>query len=91
MNTSMYNPQPLLLIQALAEVKTSRRCNMFNYACVAIALRDMGYKLEADWLEQHRGSYVAILHEFSRWWQATRRESLAQQLARECDLEVVID
>lgn len=25
----------------------------------------MGYKLEADWLQQHRGSYVAVLHEFS--------------------------
>ncbi|PAX49096.1 hypothetical protein [Brunnivagina elsteri] len=54
MSISMHNLQPPLLIQALAEVKTSRRCNLFNYSCVAIALRDMGYKLEADWLEQHR-------------------------------------
>jgi hypothetical protein len=99
MGISMYNSQPLLLIQALAEVKTSCRCNMFNYACVAIlrrshfvnALRDLDYKFEADWLEQHRDSYVAVLHEFSQWWQANRQESLAQQVARECGLEVIID
>ncbi len=91
MNESMSDSQPPLLIPALAEVKASRRCNMFNYACVAIALHDLGYKLEADWLEQHRGSYVAVLHEFSQWWQANRRESLAQQVARECGLEVIVD
>jgi hypothetical protein len=91
MNESMYNPQPPLLIEALAEVKTSHRCNMFNYTCVAIALHDLGYKLEADWLEQNRGRYVAVLHEFSQWWQVNRRNSLAQQLARECGLEVIVD
>ncbi|WP_026736138.1 hypothetical protein [Fischerella sp. PCC 9605] len=84
--------RPPLLMEALAEVRASGLCNMFNYACVILALDDMGHAAEADWLKQHINSYVNILNEFSRWLQANPRpfrESLAQRVARETGLELI--
>lgn len=82
-------------MEALAEVRASSLCNMFNYACVILALEDLGYGLQADWLEQNLDSYNEILiHEFSQWLQANPRpfsESVAQRVARETGLELIKD
>ncbi|WP_414755927.1 hypothetical protein [Anabaena sp. CCY 9910] len=85
--------RPPLLMEALDEVKASGLCNMFNYACVILALEDLGYGLQADWLEENIYSYNEILiHEFSQWLHANPRpfrESVAQRVARETGLELI--
>ena len=85
--------RPPLLMEALAEVRASSLCNMFNYACVIITLQDLGFELQADWLEEHLDSHNEILiHEFSQWLQANPRpfrESVAQRVARETGLELI--
>ncbi|NEU77573.1 hypothetical protein [Nostoc sp. UIC 10630] len=90
---SNLSDRPPLLMEALAEVRASGLCNMFNYACVIITLQDLGFELQADWLEEHLDIYNEILiHEFSRWLQANPRpfrESVAQRVARETGLELI--
>lgn len=85
--------RPPLLMEALAEVRASSLCNMFNYACVILALEDLGYSLQADWLEENLNIYNEILiHEFSQWLHAHPRpfrESVAQRVARETGLELI--
>jgi hypothetical protein len=85
--------RPRLLMEALAEVRASSLCNMFNYACVILALEDLGYGLQADWLEENTDSYNEFLiHEFSQWLRANPRpfrESVAQRVARETGLELI--
>lgn len=95
MNQSMKsNNDCPLLMQALTDVRASGQCNMLNPACVIIALDDMGYDFQADWLQEHLNSYVEIMCEFSRWLRdhpAPPKESLAQRVARETGLEVIED
>ncbi len=80
-------------MEVLAEVRTSGQCNMFDFPCVVTTLYNLGYELQADWLEQHPDSYGKILmREFPQWLRnntATPRESLAQRVARETGLEVI--
>lgn len=85
--------QPSHLIIALADVKISGSCNLFNCHNVISTLKNMGYNIEALWLEENRSHYVAVLYEFSQWWQTnhSQQESLAQRVARECGLEVIVD
>ncbi|MTJ14689.1 hypothetical protein FJR11_19330 [Anabaena sp. UHCC 0187] len=85
---------PPLLMEALAEVRATSLCNMFNYACVILTFQDIGYGLQADWLEQNIDRYVEILADFSQWLKANPRpfrESLAQRVARETGLELIAE
>jgi hypothetical protein len=86
------SPRPPL-IPALDAVKLSRRCNMFDSACVILVMRDLGYSLQADWLEANLDNYLDILiDEYQQWMQQNpSNKSLAQQVARETGLEVVED
>ncbi|MHC5854973.1 hypothetical protein [Nostoc sp.] len=56
METLLSSDRPPLLMEALAEVRASSLCNMFNYGCVIITLQDFGFELQADWLEEHLDS-----------------------------------
>ncbi|MBD2341817.1 hypothetical protein H6G64_33325 [Calothrix sp. FACHB-156] len=60
-----------------------------------MTLQDLGYGLQADWLEENLDSYNEILiHEFSQWLHANPRpfrESVAQRVARETRLELIED
>lgn len=84
------SPRPPL-ISALDAVKLSKRCNMFDSTCVILAMRDLGYTLQADWLEAHLDNYLDILiDEYQQWMQQSpSNESLGQQVARETGLEVI--
>ena len=79
----------------LAEVRTSGRCNMFDFPCVVTTIHNLGYELQADWLEQHPDSYGKILmREFPQWLRDNPpppQESLAQRVARETGMEVIED
>lgn len=85
-------PRPPL-IPALDAVKLSRRCNMFDDTCVILAMRDLGYTLQADWLNSHLDNYLDILiDEYQQWMeQSPSNESLTQRVARETGLEVAED
>ncbi|NJL64767.1 MAG: hypothetical protein HC903_26840 [Methylacidiphilales bacterium] len=85
------SPRPHLM-EALDEVKRSNQCNMFNRACVILAMHNLGYIEEADWLAANIDSYLDILiMEYQQWMHDNEPESLAQQLARETGLKVIVD
>ncbi|RCJ20234.1 hypothetical protein A6S26_05795 [Nostoc sp. ATCC 43529] len=66
---------------------------MFDSTCVILAMRDLGYTLQADWLNSHLDNYLDILiDEYHQWMeQSPSNESLTQRVARETGLEVVED
>lgn len=80
------------LMFALDEVKASNQCNMFDRACVIQAMQNLGYIQEANWLEANKDNYLDVLiDEYQQWMQDNEPESLAQQLARETGLKVIVD
>jgi hypothetical protein len=85
------SPRPHLM-EALDEVKVSNQCNMFDRACVIQVMQDLGYIEEADWLTANLDSYLDILiDEYQQWMHENEPESLAQQLARETGLKVIVE
>ena len=52
-------------MEALADVRARGQCNMLNPTCVIIALNDIGYASQADWLEAHLNNYFQVMQEFS--------------------------
>jgi hypothetical protein len=85
------SPRPSLMF-ALDEVKASNKCNMFDSTCVIQVMQDLGYIEEADWLQANIDSYLDILiDEYQQWMHENEPESLAQQVARETGLKVIVE
>ena len=87
--------RPSDLMEALAEVRDSGRCNMLDFPCVVNTLKSIGWFEVAYWLEHHQESYGdLVIDEFSEWLNThppQPRSSLAQQVANATGLEVIED
>ena len=67
---------------------------MFDLRCVVSQMCDRGQDDVAQWLVENRANYLTILtEEFSAWLERnpSPRESLAQRVARETGLEVIVE
>jgi hypothetical protein len=85
------SPRPPLM-KALDDVKASNLCNMFDCVCVIRAMQNLGYIEEAGWLAANLDSYLDILiDEYQQWMHENEPESLAQQIARETGLKVIVE
>lgn len=87
--------RPDNLMTALFQVRNQGTCNMLDLPCVLSTLHRMGYETVAIWLQNYKAIYSEILiDEFSEWLTThptTEYESLAQQVARETGLEVIVE
>lgn len=59
------------LMEALAAVKFSGYCNMYDWSCVLGYLSLLGYDEARLWLQQHHDRYVDLLAtDFADWLDA---------------------
>ncbi|BAZ10020.1 hypothetical protein NIES4071_18340 [Calothrix sp. NIES-4071] len=92
----MYESCPMLLMVALYEARESCECSMIDCQSVTRKLVSMGYVDEANWIITSCDDYVQLLAiNLSKWEDDDSRVfgsvSLAQQLATECGLEVIVE
>lgn len=88
------SPRPHGLMETLALVRRSNRCNMADLRAVCEEMFDLEYWDVPRWLEIHPEEYADVLEEFAEWLQTTPQtpqKSLAQQLADEMGWDVIVD
>lgn len=93
---NMYESCPMHLMLALYETRESCECNMIYCDSVTQQLVSMGYVDEANWIINCCDNYVQLLAiNLFKWEDDDSRHfgsaSLAQKLAIECGLEVIVE